>query len=438
MNFHITKTAAILIMLFNGTDIFPQDYWIQNASPTTKYLRSVFFTDSLNGWVSGDSGLIIHTTNKGLSWTEQHTGLVREIKSLCFINGSTGFALSWEFNPVPPGFYGTRILSTTNGGNNWENYLYPDTNLFLNTIYFRDAVNGYMAGSEGKIYYTTNAGKSWQRTSIDSSLIFNLPVERIKFADNLTGFATGGAFDIAGMIWKSTNGGLNWRSEIVGPEPVKDLYIFDSENVFCVGGDFEYGPSSVVSSNAGVNWTYTEFGIIGIANSVDFRTDEEGWISLGIVDTFLLSTDYGLKWQMVPSPGGALIYDLQFVDNRNGWAVGNNGVILRYNSELIGINNTATEIPDVLILQQNYPNPFNPFTKISYELKHSANVRLEIFNTQGKSVKVIPEEIKSSGSHEFTLRADDLSSGVYFVKLTAEFGNFSSSQSRSIKVILMK
>ncbi len=30
--------------------------------------NSIIFTDSLNGWVSGDSGLIIHTSNGGEDW----------------------------------------------------------------------------------------------------------------------------------------------------------------------------------------------------------------------------------------------------------------------------------------------------------------------------------------------------------------------------------
>jgi len=417
----------ILIIVFSvstSIDTFAQDYWIEQSSPTTKYLRSVFFTDTLNGWISGDSGLIIHTSNKGITWTIQPTGLNREVISLFFLNADTGFALSWEFSAVPPNYFGTRILSTINRGVSWNNYLFPDTNLFLNTIYFHDRYNGFMGGSEGKIFYTTNSGINWHRASVDSSAFFSFPVKKIKFADEHTGYAAGGAFDIAGMMWKTTNGGLNWRSVIVGPEPMNDLYIFDRDNIFCAGGDFEYGPSRLITTNGGTNWNYTEFGIFGIGNSIDFRTYNEGWISLGIIDTFLLTTDHGISWNTVSSPDNSRIYDLQFIDQRNGWAVGNEGVILKYNSSIIGVSEYEAGIPEKFILHQNYPNPFNPKTIISYQLSVNSFVKLIIYNVLGKEVATLVNEMQSatSGERMYQVEFDgsELPSGVYFYRLSTD------------------
>lgn len=417
------KKGIYILLFFNLLislkDIYSQEYWIQQPSPTSRYLRSIFFTDTLKGWISGDSGLIIHTTNKGVTWTAQPTGLSREVNSLHFINANTGFALSWEFSAVPPNYYGTRILSTVNGGLNWNNYLFPDTNLFLNNIYFRDSLNGYMAGSEGKIYYTTNTGADWHRALVDSSVFFSFPVEKIKFIDDKTGYAAGGAFDIAGMMWKSTNGGINWRSVIVGPEPMNDLYIFDVNNIICAGGDFEYGPSKLTTTNGGLNWNYLEFGIFGIANSIDFRTYNEGWISLGIVDTFLMTTDHGNSWTSVSAPDNSRIYDIQFIDQRNGWAVGNGGVILKYNAKIIGINENSYSIPEYAKLYQNYPNPFNPSTLISYDLADPGNVSLKVFDILGKEVITLVNDYQTAGSHSINFDGGSLSSGVYYYTLKA-------------------
>ena len=403
-------------------DLYSQDYWIQQPSPTTKYLRSIFFTDSLKGWIGGDSGLIIHTTDKGSTWTTQYTGMQLEIHSIFFVNERKGYALSWEFDATPPNYYGTRILSTTNGGLNWSNYLYPDTNLFLNSIYFLDSLKGFTAGSEGKIYYTTDSGLNWTLSAVDSSQFFSFPVESIKFVNSVTGYATGGAFDIAGMIWKTTNGGFNWRSVIVGPEPVMDLHIFDEMKILCIGGDFEYGPSRTFTTNAGVNWTYIEFGILGIANSIAFRTSNEGWVSLGSVDSLLLTTDGGSSWSLEPAPDGSQIFDIEFTDRRNGWAVGNNGAILKYNSKLININSNNSNIPQSVILFQNYPNPFNPSTKINYELriKNYEFVSLKIFDALGREVAVLINQKQNAGRYEIGFDGSDFPSGIYYYTLTAD------------------
>ncbi|MBK8549801.1 MAG: hypothetical protein IPL53_01575 [Ignavibacteria bacterium] len=120
------------------------------------------------------------------------------------------------------------MLSTSDGGDTWDNYLFPDTNLFLNSIFFSDSFNGYMAGSSGKIFYTTNSGSNWIEGVIDSGLVLGFPIEKIKFFDAMTGYASGGAFDLAGVMWNSTNGGRSWRAKVVGPEPVHDFHIFDS------------------------------------------------------------------------------------------------------------------------------------------------------------------------------------------------------------------
>ena len=431
--------SLFLIIFISYGELYSQEYWIQQPSPTSKYLRSIFFTDTLKGWISGDSGLIIHTTDKGMTWTTQPTGLNREVNSLFFINANTGFALSWEFNAVPPNYYGTRILSTVNGGLNWSNYLFPDTNLFLNTIYFRDPLNGYMAGSDGKIFYTTNMGSVWHQAYVDSAANFSFPIEKIKFFDSNTGFAAGGAFDIAGMMWKTTDGGLNWWSVIVGPEPMNDMYIFDVNNIICAGGDFEYGPSKLTTTNSGLNWIYTEFGIFGIANSIDFRTYNEGWISLGIVDTFLFTTDHGNNWNSVSAPNNSRIYDIQFIDQRNGWAVGNGGVILKYNAGIIGINENSYGIPDKIILHQNYPNPFNPSTRISYDLKSSGNVSLKIFDVSGKEITTLVNDFQHAGSYFYDFNAStsarqgiNLSSGLYYYRLSS--GEFSVTK----KMLLIK
>ncbi|MCH8495673.1 MAG: T9SS type A sorting domain-containing protein [Balneolales bacterium] len=68
------------------------------------------------------------------------------------------------------------------------------------------------------------------------------------------------------------------------------------------------------------------------------------------------------------------------------------------------------EMPTTLRLYPNYPNPFNPVTQIKYDLPESADVRLEVYNTQGQSVAVLINGTQSAGTHLVQFDASSLSS----------------------------
>lgn len=68
-------------------------------------------------------------------------------------------------------------------------------------------------------------------------------------------------------------------------------------------------------------------------------------------------------------------------------------------------------------LGQNYPNPFNPVTKIQYDLRVDANVKIVVFNSAGKEVTQLINENKSAGSYSITFDGNRLNSGVYFYAL---------------------
>ena len=410
----------LFLLILTQTESYSQQYWLTQNSPTSRNLTSVFFTDSLTGWIGGDSGLVLHTTDKGKSWSSQNSNVNNSIHSLYFLNDQRGFALSYEFDNTPPAYFGTRILTTSNGGNTWIQSLFPDSNVFLSSIYFIDSLKGFTGGSNGIIFYTTNTGQTWMESVIDSGFAFGFPIIDIEFYDNEIGFASGGSFDIAGQMFKTTDGGLNWKSVIVGPEPVLDLHIVDSLNILCAGGDFEYGASIVSTTNSGTNWIYNELGVFGISNAIGYRTQNEIWVSMNLIDSFLLSTDGGYNWDLLPTPGSTILSDMTFTDYRNGWAVGKNGVILKYNSSLININSTGIFTPEDFTLYQNYPNPFNPVTNLGFGISELGFVTLKVYDVLGNEVAVLVNENKAPGYYNIQFDGSNLSSGVYYYRLESK------------------
>lgn len=92
---------------------------------------------------------------------------------------------------------------------------------------------------------------------------------------------------------------------------------------------------------------------------------------------------------------------------------------------------TSTEISD-FVLYQNYPNPFNPSTVIRYSVPFYSNIKVTLYNVLGNEIKTLFNGNLDSGIHEFKLDGSDLSSGIYFVKLSS--GKFQ----KAIKIALIK
>jgi len=412
----------ILLQLLIFSNVFSQDHWAIVYSPVNSNLKNCFFINNNTGWISGASGTIIRTTNEGLDWSIQNSGIHSDIQSIYFINERLGWAIAYEVSPDTNSFYGTRILKTTNGGDNWASYMYPDTNKFMRTIYFLDSLTGFMVGAPIDIVRTGNAGSTWERMDTDSSLQLGMPVENIKFINSQTGYACGGFRDIAGAMWTTTDGGFNWRGVIVAPEPFMDLYIFDPYNAIAVGGDFEFGSSYVRSTDQGLVWQYDTLGTFGVATSVDFRTQNEGWITLGIAQKFAFTRDRGNRWSSVFTPDSIPLNDLQFTDSLHGWAVGLYGTIMKYVPVPTGIYNTINNqnlFSESYILHQNYPNPFNPETIINYELAIRNFVTLKVYDLLGNEVATLINETKPAGiyNYQFSTVNYELASGIYFYSL---------------------
>ncbi len=77
-------------------------------------------------------------------------------------------------------------------------------------------------------------------------------------------------------------------------------------------------------------------------------------------------------------------------------------------------------LPNSTGLVQNYPNPFNARTMISFELQAQSEVSLDIYDLLGRHVETLVEEMMPAGSHSIVWDAGDMSSGMYFYKLTTD------------------
>ena len=72
------------------------------------------------------------------------------------------------------------------------------------------------------------------------------------------------------------------------------------------------------------------------------------------------------------------------------------------------------------LVMSSSPNPFANSTTIQYQLKKAAQVTLEVYDVQGKVVKVLVNKKLNAGSYTETLYGSGLGAGVYFVKISKD------------------
>ena len=78
------------------------------------------------------------------------------------------------------------------------------------------------------------------------------------------------------------------------------------------------------------------------------------------------------------------------------------------------------EIVNGFELYQNYPNPFNPETKIEYTINKSSDIRLDVYNVNGKLIKTLVKQRQIPGNYFVTFSGENFSSGIYYYVLVSD------------------
>ena len=147
-------------------------------------ILDVFFLNSMQGWICGESGYIQYTIDGGQTWSTPITGpLNGSFTSIHFANEEIGWTVNtagkiWKSNdggvcwieqnaaeaPHLRGVFATSsteawavgesgsIRHTTDGGTNWMNEDIPLESDDFNDIFFVDANTGWIVGEDGKVY----------------------------------------------------------------------------------------------------------------------------------------------------------------------------------------------------------------------------------------------------------------------------------------------
>ncbi|RLD49821.1 MAG: hypothetical protein DRJ05_20460 [Bacteroidetes bacterium] len=72
---------------------------------------------------------------------------------------------------------------------------------------------------------------------------------------------------------------------------------------------------------------------------------------------------------------------------------------------------------------QNYPNPFDQRITIELTFREKSEITVSIYNQLGGKVATIFEGSKEKGIHQLTWNSENISPGIYFIKLQTDIGS---------------
>jgi hypothetical protein len=104
------------------------------------------------------------------------------------------------------------------------------------------------------------------------------------------------------------------------------------------------------------------------------------------------------------------------------------GEILNSNSLMTTFVGTKENDQNALV--SVFPNPSGNYANVIFTLKKSEKVKLSVYNSFGEMVYTENAKIYGSGENKIQLHNENLSNGLYIVKLT--IGNRTTSQKISI------
>jgi photosystem II stability/assembly factor-like uncharacterized protein len=267
------------------------EHWTTWSGTIEDDLQDVHFSDERNGWIAGRWGRIFHSTDGGAEWTEQNSGTYRNLRSVFFVNADTGWAVG----------HGGTILKTGDGGRVWSRQE-SGTSSDLWSVHFIDTGIGWAAGRDSTLLKTVDGGREWLPQSAGTGFDFS----SIRFTHPDTGFAAGfgGTLDDfgilrkrGGVIIKTTDGGASWSRVHASSS--------SSLNALCISGSgtgWSVGTTGMLLETAdrGTTWNSRSKGVSGPITSVFFMDPDTGWtIASGLVYG---TTDGGDNWTASPGP----------------------------------------------------------------------------------------------------------------------------------------
>ncbi len=358
---------------------FANSNWkmVRRSAETDKNLRALHFVDAMTGWAAGDAGAVYRTTDGGRTWKPLLSGVSANINFIHFLDWNHGWMIGEASRSMGRSMGAkdeadgeTMLLTTINGGRTWMIQKIPN----LLSIYFTDLQNGWAVGRNATLLRTTNGGNDWKPVEEAQSVV-GLPVESsnynfgfrdVYFLDSDHGWLIGNFYGRAqsniGGLFVTADGGKTWKRI---PLTLKTQHVsgrftpgllhsvqFTDLNNGSVTGEMTDGESryffALHTRDGGKTWEQYRTPSRA-THSTQFLDPANGWMAAFaqregsaeavVYDSTLMRTDNGgMSWQNDFTAKGSRVRSVFFLSPNKGWAVGDRGMILRYEDKSKALN----------------------------------------------------------------------------------------------------
>lgn len=421
-----TLKIFFLVFAFMISSKFSFEQWNDiTPNSTAKFLHSTYFTDEEHGFVVGQYyigmtqiGLYMKTTDGGLNWDVFYTDTMPVLTSVFFTDSLIGFI----------GGENGKLYKTFDGGISWL-LLNSSTNSRISDIFFLDQNNGFITAGKN-IYKTTDGGINW-----DLKLTGNSSFYSITFIDSLKGFVSGCVPNptfgppLYPTIHKTIDGGSNWvETDLSGPDCLSAISFPSLSKGYAMGQGGLFATTNDIGNSWLQNNIANTYGIssmkfvdslTGFAAGRDFAFNQYGFI--------IKTTDGGDNWANDLTDTVQAISKLFFPSKNIGYAVGGSGssVILKFINDTI-IQEQEEIIIDCFKLINLSPVPAETKINMRFISNTSGTVSIDLFNSTGQKVYSISFEV-SEDQLEYEIQKEfdmsSLSTGIYFLNLQTNCNN---------------
>jgi len=155
----------------------------------TQVCHEVTFANEHTLFAVGNAGYVFKSTDAGYTWISVHRG-VREdlLLGVDFLDETFGIAV---------GDYSS-IVSTFDGGKTWSR-VWLAGDMLLKSVCVLDADTAYLCGTPEYVFKTTDGGAAWV-SDYDGN--WERAFNRVRFADDGTGFICGGGGILLRKAWR--------------------------------------------------------------------------------------------------------------------------------------------------------------------------------------------------------------------------------------------
>lgn len=223
-------------------------------------------------------------------------------------------------------FFCGRLATSVSPALAQEKLAHPSVN--LHGVCFLTREEGWVVGQLGKIFHTTDGGKSWeeQHSGIDTLLT------AVEFVDRTHGWAVGER----GVILHSTDGGASWHAQPTGiPYPLFAVKFIDRNTGWVVG----HWGTIFFTADGGKQWVerslslpLAERGLIepaALYDVIDPTTGEVMAKAGQLLNTELIAEIQQRGISDVRIREDVVLNTVFFFDQAHGWIGGERGLMLR-------------------------------------------------------------------------------------------------------------